>query len=96
MGGESLAKMSGENHPMFGKSGENNHMFGRIHSAESLAKMSAALSGENNPMYGRTGVNYQCMVKLAKKILSMKTIKKNVFLYALDRKGKTFTGLCLY
>lgn len=51
---ESLAKFTGENHPMYGlsllpetkaliskaQSGENNPMFGKNHSAETLAKMS--------------------------------------------------------
>lgn len=41
---ESLAKISGKNHPMYGKT----------HSAESLALMSEALSGENNPMFGKS------------------------------------------
>jgi hypothetical protein len=44
--------LSGENHPMFGKS----------HSAESLEKMSESQrsidrTGENNPMFGKTGEN---------------------------------------
>jgi group I intron endonuclease len=41
---KSIAKFSGENHPLFGKS----------HSAESLAKMSVAKSGENHPMFGKS------------------------------------------
>jgi hypothetical protein len=50
---ESLAKFSGENHPLFGKG----------HSTESIAKMSEAQrsidrSGRNNPMFGRTGENH--------------------------------------
>ena len=44
---ESLAKIRGENH----------HMFGKTHSAETLAKMSEAQKGENNSMFGRTGKN---------------------------------------
>ena len=61
---------------MFGKSGEKNPMFGRIHSAESLAKMSAALSGENNPMYGRTGVNNHMYGKTGKKDPKYENYKK--------------------
>jgi len=38
---EALAKMSGENNPMFGKTGENNPMFGR--------------TGADHPIYGNTG-----------------------------------------
>jgi group I intron endonuclease len=41
---ESLAKFSGDNHPMYGKT----------HSAETLAKLSVAMYGENNPFYGKT------------------------------------------
>lgn len=40
---ESLAKFSGENHPMFGKS----------HTDFTLEKMSNAKLSENNPMYGK-------------------------------------------
>jgi len=50
---ESLAKFSGENHPLFGKG----------HSTESITKMREAQrsidrSGRNNPMFGRTGENH--------------------------------------
>jgi len=38
---ETLAKLSGENNPMFGRTGENNPMFGR--------------TGADHPMYGKTG-----------------------------------------
>jgi hypothetical protein len=54
---ESLAKRSGENHPLFGKTGENHPMFGKSHTPESLVRISQALSGENNPMYGIIGEN---------------------------------------
>jgi hypothetical protein len=48
---ETLIKMSGENHPMFGRTGPN---LGKTLSTETLALMSLAKSGENHPMYGRT------------------------------------------
>jgi len=40
---ESIAKMSGQ----------NNHMFGKSLSSETLALMSEAKSGDNNPMFGK-------------------------------------------
>jgi group I intron endonuclease len=53
---ESLAKMSGSNNPMFGKSrsAENNPMFGKCHSAETKQKMSQVKFGENHPMFGKS------------------------------------------
>lgn len=50
---ETRAKMSGENHPLYGKTGENNHRYGKKHTEETKEKMSKALSGKNNPMYGK-------------------------------------------
>lgn len=44
---ETRAKISGENH----------HMYGKHHSEETRAKLSSALSGENSPWYGKFGEN---------------------------------------
>ena len=51
---ETIQKMSGENHPMYGKTGENNHSYGKTHSKESIQKMREAKAGKNHPMYGKT------------------------------------------
>jgi len=42
---DSIAKFSGPNHPMFGKTGEQNPFFGKAHSPETLAKISEAHKG---------------------------------------------------
>ena len=46
---ENHADVSGENHPMYGRTGENHPMYGKHHSEEARKKMSEAKSGENNP-----------------------------------------------
>lgn len=56
---ETIAKMSGENHPMFGKSKEESPMYGKTHSVETKVKMretrkSLGIRGENHPMFGKT------------------------------------------
>ena len=45
---ETIAKMSGENHPMYGKTGKNHPMYGRKHSDETKNKMSLNLSKKHN------------------------------------------------
>jgi len=55
---DTLIKMSGENHYMFGKN----------HSLESLVKMSLVKKGENNPMYGKIhSTESLALMSLAKK-----------------------------
>jgi len=49
---ESLAKFTGENHPMFGKTGEKCPNFGKCHSAETKTNISEAMKGEKNPNFG--------------------------------------------
>lgn len=60
---EMVAKLSaskkGENNPMFGKKGNDHPSFGKIHSEETLAKMSATQktidrSGAKHPRLGKT------------------------------------------
>jgi hypothetical protein len=46
---ETIAKMSGENNPMFGRIGENHHLFGKSHSAETKAPLIVISGGEKNP-----------------------------------------------
>jgi group I intron endonuclease len=53
-----IEKMSGENHPFFGKTGENNPNFGRTHTKEARQRISKAMSGENHPFFGKTGENH--------------------------------------
>lgn len=70
---ETLAKISGENHHMFGKShsletrtkiseaqsGEKGHWFGKNLSTETRAKQSEAVSGDKHPAYDTTVYNFQ-------------------------------------
>lgn len=71
---ETIAKISGENHPMYGKIhtekskalmseakiGKNNPrgLLGKTHSAEAKVLMSEAKIGENHPLFGITGENH--------------------------------------
>jgi len=60
-------------------SGENNHFFGKAHSAENLAKMSAAKKGENNPMFGKTFTH-----SAETRALIAAKIYKKVYVYSID------------
>ena len=51
---ETRAKLSGENHPLYGKTGEDHPRYGKAHSAETRAKISVSLLGENNPNFGKS------------------------------------------
>lgn len=46
---ETLKKMSGKNHPAYGKRGKDSHMYGKKASVETRKKISTATNGKNNP-----------------------------------------------
>ena len=51
---ETIAKRTGENNPMFGKSGNKNPFFGKKHDTETRARMSKATGkGKDNHNYGK-------------------------------------------
>lgn len=53
---KTIAKMSGENNHMFGRTGENHHLFGKFLSSETKILISEANKGDKNPrgMLGKT------------------------------------------
>ncbi|AGE49164.1 GIY-YIG catalytic domain-containing endonuclease [Acanthocystis turfacea Chlorella virus Br0604L] len=85
--------MSGEKHPLYGKThtdetkkkisdsqkGEKNHMYGKSHTDETIQKMSTAKSGEKHPFYGRTHTD-----ETRKKMMGNSPRPKKVFQYELD------------
>jgi group I intron endonuclease len=90
--------LSGEKHPLFGKTGENSPRYGQTHSADTLIKMSENRSGENHPQFGKTGEkshNYGRTHSAQTKAL-MSVVKsgdnnpmsKKVFVYLLDPETK--------
>jgi hypothetical protein len=52
---EQSRRMSGQNHPLFGKFAEAHPRFGGSHSEEHKEKMSNLMKGSNNPMFGKPG-----------------------------------------
>jgi hypothetical protein len=66
---ESIAKMSGK----------NNHMFGKSIPDDTISKMSEAKAGKNNPMFGRIGENnpvkrYMHMIRIISRLYLMNLI----------------------
>ena len=50
--------ITGEKHPMYGRTGEKHPRYGKHHTAESRRKMSQARTGEKHPMYGKHHTAY--------------------------------------
>lgn len=89
---ESLAKFSGENHPLFGKT----------HSEETLGLIREALSGENNPMFGKSH-SAETLAKMSSaqkgKIFSAETkakmsVAKKTIIYVYDAQGTLVNSFC--
>jgi len=93
-GPDSLAKMSGVNHPNFGK---------RI-PPETIGKISEAVSGENNSQFGRTGVNNSkfgkvCLPETRAKISKTQQGDKNSFFgksHTAESKAKVSKRVFVY
>lgn len=47
--------LSGDRHPMYGRSGSSNPFFGKTHSEEYRKQISLRMTGEGNHNYGKTG-----------------------------------------
>jgi len=81
---ESIAKFSGENHPMYGRTGENHPNYGKTHTSETKAKISEAMSGKNHPMFGRTGQNSPMFGRTGEN----HPASKKIFVYSFDSDTK--------
>ena len=55
---EQSKKLSGKNHPMYGKKGKEHYNFGKVRSEEFKKHLSIINSGKNHPMYGKTPSDY--------------------------------------
>jgi group I intron endonuclease len=73
--GESLAKRSGENHPLFGRIGVNNPFFGKTHSEEAKAIISVVHKGKSLSAEIRTKMS---IAKLGEIQILVKVILKRL------------------
>ena len=76
------AHLSGENHPMWGKTGKDNPNYGREHTDEWKKEQSKAVSGENHPMWGKE------LSKVTKKRISKAVSGKKHPMYDVHRTGE--------